>query len=75
MPKAARKYVLCIRNTGYEASLERLKLYRVLRDREAARHDQIRVVDESGESYIYPTAFFAPIDLPLAVRKAVGATA
>ena len=46
---AAKRFVVCLDNQGYEVSLERRKLYQVLADRQAAKHDQIRVVDESGE--------------------------
>jgi len=51
--------------------LERRKIYRVLPDAEAARHKQIRVIDESGEDYLYPEEFFAPIELPQSVRRAL----
>jgi hypothetical protein len=63
--------VICILNTGYEVALEPRKLYEVLRDRDAARHGQLRVIDESGEDYLYPESHFAEIDLPLSIRKAV----
>ena len=66
-----RQFVLCLRNTGYEVSLERHKIYRVLSDREAAKHAQLRVVDESGEDYLYPASYFAPIKLPERLRRAV----
>ena len=63
------KFVICTRNTGYEVSLELRKLYLVIPDSGANSHDQIRVVDESGEDYLYPTSFFIPIDLPASVAK------
>jgi len=62
-------FVLCIRNEGYEASLELRKLYPVIPDSEGARHHQIRVVDESGEDYLYPDTFFAPIKLSPKIKK------
>ena len=68
---ATRQLVLCLKNRGYEVSLERRKIYQVLPDREAAEHDQLRVIDESGEDYLYPAAFFAPIRLPQALRRAM----
>jgi hypothetical protein len=68
---AKRQFVLCLRNTGYEVSLERHKIYPVPSDREAAKHDQLRVVDESGEDYLYPASYFAPIELPEKLRRAV----
>jgi len=63
--------VVCISNIGYEVSLEPRKLYEVLPDPDAAKHGQLRVVDESGEDYVYPQSHFAAIVLPQAVRKAV----
>jgi hypothetical protein len=65
------KFVICTENTGYEASLELRKLYRVLPDSDGHTHGQIRVVDESGEDYLYPSSFFVPIDLPDSVAKRV----
>lgn len=73
--RARREFVLCLRNEGYEVSLERRKLYQVVPDDDAARHRQIRVIDESGDDYLYPANYFARIELPLAVRKAVVAAA
>ena len=64
-------FVVCIRNDGYPASLETRKIYRVLPDPEATKHSQIRVVDESGDDYLYPEDYFVPIDLPDATRQAV----
>jgi hypothetical protein len=66
-----RTFAVCVRNAGYEASLERRKLYVVLPDPDAAGHGQVRVIDESGDDYLYPAAYFAAIDLPQAVRRAV----
>ena len=51
-------YVICLCNPGYEASLERGARYRLLPDAEAAKHRQVRVVDESGEDYLYPESWF-----------------
>ena len=75
MRTAATRFVVCLRNSGYEASLERHKIYWVLPDADAARHRQIRVIDESGEDYLYLQEFFAPIELPQSIRKAVLAAA
>ena len=71
----ARKFVVCLKNKGYEASLEPRKIYQALPDPIAAKHQQIRVVDESGEDYLYPKSYFSPIDLPQPIRKAVLANA
>jgi hypothetical protein len=71
-----RQFAVCVRNTGYPASLELRKIYEVLADVEGAAHGLIRVIDESGEDYLYPQKFFHPIelshDLEVAVRRAAG---
>jgi hypothetical protein len=54
MASSARKFVICLKNKGYEVSLEPRKIYQVLADRDAAAHQQLRVIDESGEDYLYP---------------------
>ena len=71
MATLRRQLVLCLRNKGYVVSLERRKIYQVLPDRQAASHRQLRVIDESGEDYLYPERFFVPITLPRTLRKAV----
>jgi hypothetical protein len=71
----AKQLVVCIDNDGYEVSLEKLKIYVALRDGTAEKHDLLRVIDESGEDYLYPKTFFREIELPLAIRKAVLAAA
>jgi hypothetical protein len=63
--------VLCLRNKGYEVSLERRKIYKVLPDRDAAAHGQLRVIDESGEDYLYPATLFARLTLPLTLKRRV----
>lgn len=50
--------MVCLNNEGYEASLEKRKLYFALADDEAAKHKLVRVIDESGEDYLYPCSFF-----------------
>lgn len=62
---------MCVKNQGYEASLEVRKIYRVLGDATAQAHRLVRVVDESGEDYLYPRANFLPVILPLATRRAL----
>ncbi len=71
MAAKTRQLGLCLRNKGYEVSLERRKIYQVLPDRDAAAHGQVRVIDESGEDYLYPATFFVLIKLPRTVRRAV----
>jgi len=64
-----RHFMICVENRGYESSLEKRKLYEVLIDRLAESHSQLRVIDESGEDYVYPVNFFAPIRLPLLTKE------
>ena len=71
---ARKRFAVCLRNEGYEVSLERRKIYEVLPDLEAERHDQVRVVDESGEDYLYPESLFADIELPQPLRRALTAS-
>jgi hypothetical protein len=70
-PKKDDAFALCVRNEGYTASLERRKLYLVLRDTSAAQHDLLRVIDESGEDYLYPADFFVALRLPANVKLAL----
>jgi len=72
---AKKTFVVCVSNEGYEASLERLKIYQTVPDRGAAKHAQIRVIDESGEDYLYPVTMFSDIELTPSIRKAVLADA
>ena len=65
------EFVVCIKNEGYGASLEPRKIYRVLPDAPARAHGLIRVVDESGEDYLYPADYFAPIALPQRLVEAL----
>jgi hypothetical protein len=75
MSKRVNEFVVCVRNEGFEVSLELRKIYQAVPDSGAARHNLLRVVDESGEDYLYPQDFFLPIALPKAVEKAVLAVA
>ena len=59
-------FVLCVSNEGYEVSLEKRKVYRRLPDEPDGDDQLIRVVDESGEDYLFPSEFFVPIILPKA---------
>jgi hypothetical protein len=60
-----------LQNEGYEASLERHKIYRTLPDAEAERLGQVRVIDESGEDYLFSVDRFVPIDAPAQVRASL----
>lgn len=68
---AKARFAVCIRNSEHPASLELRKLYQVIPDLEAATLSQVRVVDESGEDYLYPAADFLLVDLPHAVEIAL----
>ena len=65
------KFLLCVDNEGYEASLEVRKLYERIPDKEADRHNQVRVIDESGEDYLYPSKFFASVKLPMQIKNRI----
>ena len=67
----AKQLVVCVENDGYTASLEKRKIYVALRDTAAEKHGMTRIIDESGEDYLYPKAFFRPIALPQGVKRAV----
>jgi hypothetical protein len=71
----SKQLVVCVNNDGYRASLEKRKIYLAVRDAMAERRGFMRVIDESGEDYLYPKAFFRSIALPLAVKRAVMAAA
>ncbi len=64
-------YAVCLRNGGYAASLEIRKLYAVLDDPDAEANNLIRVIDESGESYVYPARLFQKLTLPAEVQRAL----
>ncbi len=65
------EFVICVDNTDYPAALERRKVYRIIPDDNAAKHLLVRVIDESGEDYVYPARYFVPIQLPPHVQEAI----
>jgi hypothetical protein len=65
------RFVICIRNDDYPVSLVKRKIYEVVPDAEAKAHHQIRVIDESGEDYLYPEEYFVPVKLPKATEEAL----
>ena len=71
MAGKSKGLVVCVKNDGYAVSLERRKLYVALTDGQAAKHGQLRIVDESGEEYFYPQEFFVAVELPQALRRRV----
>jgi hypothetical protein len=60
-----------LRNDEYAASLEPRKLYPLVRDRAAEKHNLLRVIDESGEDYLYPADYFVAVRLPQSVTRAI----
>jgi len=71
MRRKEPQFAICVKNKEYRASLELRKLYQVVPDDNAARHRQLRVIDESGEDYLYPENYFVPVELPQSAEKAV----
>lgn len=77
-PNEARpRFAICVKNEDHPASLEVRKIYELVSDARAAQRRLVRVIDESGEDYLYPADYFIPIELPRAVKeifsdKAVG---
>jgi hypothetical protein len=69
--KIRTQYAVCVKNENYPASLELRKLYAVIPDRSAARVGLRRIVDESGEDYLYPADYFVDIKLPVSVAEIV----
>lgn len=65
------RLVLCISNEGYPASLEKLKVYQQIPDPDAASRNLVRIVDESGEDYLFPSAMFLPLEVSEATRQAI----
>lgn len=65
------QFVVCINNEGYPVSLELFKIYQVIPDARSAEHRLIRVMDESGEDYLYPSDYFVSINLPQAAEQAM----
>ena len=67
----ASRLLICLENKGYQASLEKRKIYVSIADSAALKHGHVRVIDESGEDYLYPKSLFLPITVPAALRKAI----
>ena len=66
--KKEQQFAVCVKNEDYPASLEVRKIYEVLPDVKAAKHGLIRIIDESGEDYLYPQDFFVDIEIPEAAE-------
>jgi len=61
--------VICVKNDDWPASLEKRKIYESIPDSDAAKHNQVRVIDESGEDYLYPEEYFIPVTPPKKRRR------
>jgi len=66
-----QQFAICVQNDGYPASLELWKVYRMLHDKRAAKDQLVRIIDESGEDYLYDQTWFVPIKLPEAAKEAM----
>jgi len=66
-----RRFAVCVQNEGYEASLERNKIYTVVPDEDAERDGDLRVIDESGEDYLFSADRFVAIEVPASVRASL----
>ena len=71
MKERDHQFAICVRNDENPASLELRKIYEVLPDPKAIKRNLVRVIDESGEDYLYPAGFFVPIRLPQATSRAI----
>ncbi len=69
--KSGMQFAICIKNEGYPASLELRKVYQVMPDPSAAAQHQLRIIDESGEDYLYPEKYFVLVRLPQKVEEAL----
>lgn len=64
-------FAVCVNNTDYPASLERHKIYQVIPDRFVEADGDLRIIDESGEDYIYPASYFVMIEVPQLLEKSL----
>jgi hypothetical protein len=71
MSENGRHFAVCIRNDDHPESLELRKIYEILEDPSAAKHNMLRVIDEEGEDYLYPAHWFLPIELPHNIEEAI----
>jgi hypothetical protein len=65
------RYVICVNNSEYQASLEKRKLYRIIEDDKAEKLNLVRIIDESGEDYLYPSSYFLGIKLDKGIEEAI----
>lgn len=69
------QFAVCLKNQNYPASLELHKIYIVIPDEEAQQEGDLRIIDESGEDYLYPATYFSLIELPIDIKKSLLAVA
>ena len=69
--KTKKQYALCINNKDYEASLIPRKIYEIIPDERAEQDDFVRIIDESGEDYLYHNSHFVFLELPVEVERAL----
>jgi len=67
-----KHFAICMKNDGYEGTLELRKLYEMIDDAAAEKRNHVRIVDESGEDYLYPRSWFDPVELPSSVEEQLG---
>ena len=71
IPATNTHFLVCIHNGEYPAALEVRKIYQLVPDEAAIKHHLVRVIDESGDDYLYPDSYFLPVDLPQALKEAL----
>jgi len=69
--RSAARFAICVDNSEYPASLELHKLYRVIPDEDAKKDGDLRIIDESGEDYLYPADYFLLVDVPRGIARAL----
>jgi hypothetical protein len=71
LKRVPSRFLICVENKGYMVSLEKRKIYVAIPDAMVLKHGQVRVIDESGDDYLYPKSLFLPITIPHSLRKAI----
>ena len=71
LKRSGSRFLICVDNKGYAVSLEKRKVYLALPDATGLKHGHVRVIDESGEDYLYPKSLFLPITVPASLRRAI----
>lgn len=71
MSETTKQFAVCVRNDEHRESLELRKIYEILDDSVAGKHNMVRVIDEEGEDYLYPIDWFLPIQLPHNIEEAI----